>query len=107
MSKDGYKFGGYTTQQWKKGANTDNNAFVFSLDKKMKYKILNPKNATYLDSWWGFGPYENAIVICENCSSNNKNHVGNGTYDIKESYELNGEQSYFTVKSFEVYYLEN
>jgi len=107
MSKDGYKFGGYTTQQWKKGANTDNNAFVFSLDKKMKYKILNPKNATYLDSWWGFGPYENAIVIYDKCTTNNSgNYIGNGTYDIKESYVLNGGKQYFTVKSFEVYHME-
>ena len=107
MSKDGYKFGGYTTQKWKKDASKDNKAFLFSLDKKKKYKILNPENAIYLNQWWGFGPYENAIVIYDNCTSNNKNHVGNGTYDIKESYELNGGQRDFTVKSFEVYHLDN
>jgi hypothetical protein len=51
MTTKGIKFGGYTTQEWKKGVNKDNDAFVFSLDKKKKYKILNPINATYMNIW--------------------------------------------------------
>ena len=54
MSKDGYKFGGYTTQKQKKDASKDNKAFLFSLDKKKKYKILNPENTIYLNTWWRF-----------------------------------------------------
>ena len=37
MTIKGIKFGGYTTQEWKKGANKDSEAFVFSLDKRKKY----------------------------------------------------------------------
>ena len=109
LSKDGYKFGGYTTKQWKKDVKTkDNNAFVFSLDKKKKYKILKPEQSTYLcDFFWLFGYSNNAIVIYDNCcNNNNRNYVGNGTYDIKEIGELNGGNQNFTVKNFEVYHLE-
>lgn len=39
----GHKFGGYTTQIWPiDGSKGDKNSFVFSLDKKMKYKVNNP-----------------------------------------------------------------
>jgi len=107
MTIKGIKFGGYTTQEWKNEITKDNDAFVFSLDKKKKYKIIKPNNATYLSTWWGFGPDENAIVICNNCTESNSNFVGNKTYYIKEKYELNGGEEYFTVKSFEIYLLEN
>ena len=106
MTTKGQKFGGYTTKEWKKYGNKDNDAFVFSLNKKMKYKILKPEHATYLENWWGFGPNENAIVIYNNCTKNEGNYVGNGTYDIKEKYELNNGESNFKVKSFEIYQLE-
>jgi len=107
MTTKGNKFGGYTTQEWKKGVNKDSEAFVFSLGKKKKYKILNPTNATYLNDWWGFGPYENAIVIYDKCTNQNSNYIGKGTYDIKEVSELNGRENNFTVKSFEIYLIEN
>ena len=65
MTTDGIKFGGYTTQKWKKGTIIkDDNAFVFSLDKKMKYKIREPEKAIYINHWWGFGLNSNAIVLC-------------------------------------------
>ena len=104
-TKKGYKFGGYTTKLWKQGTIKDNNAFVFSLDKKRKYSILKPEYATgfSLNDCWCFGYLYNAISINENCTSNNDNFVGNGTYDIKEQYELNGREKYFTVESFEIY----
>ena len=105
---NGYVFGGYTTQMWKQGEVKDNNAFVFSINKKRKYNIKQPEHAIYygINSWWGFGPYNNAIVVRENCTKNNDNHVGNQTYDIPEQYELNGGEEYFTVKSFEIYHIE-
>ena len=105
---NGYVFGGYTTQMWKTGEVKDNNAFVFSIDKKRKYNIKQPEHAIYygINSWWGFGPYNNAIVVLENCTKNNGNWVDNKTYDIPEQYELNGGERYFTVKSFEIYHIE-
>ena len=104
-TKKGYKFGGYTTECWKQGQIKDNNAFVFSLNKKKKYNILKPDYATgfSLNNWWLFGFNYNAIVVLDYCTSNNSSNVGNGTYDIKEQYELNGGEQYFTVESFEIY----
>ena len=67
----GYIFGGYTTQLWKDGniAIRDENAFVFSIDKKKKYNIKQPENAIGFNknSWWGFGYGKNAIVVLDNC----------------------------------------
>lgn len=104
-TKKGYKFGGYTTEYWKEGKIKDNNAFVFSLNKKKKYNILNPDYATgfSLNSWWMFGYSYNAIVVYDNCTSKGSSYVYNGTYDIKEQYELNGGERNFTVESFEIY----
>ena len=46
QTKDGYKFGGYATQKWKKNEKIyDKNAFVFSLDKAKKYNIIKPENS--------------------------------------------------------------
>ena len=53
-----------------------------------------------------FGRDNNAIVVYNNCTTNNSNYVGNRTYDIPENYELNGGEYNFTVKSFEVYHIE-
>ena len=108
-SKDGYKFGGYAAQKWKNNTDiTDNNAFVFSLDKKKKYNIIKPEKSYYLslNNWWGFGANDNAIVLLENCTSKNTNYIDNKTYNIQEKYELNGGNRYFTVENFEVFLIE-
>ena len=69
---NGYVFGGYTTQMWKEGKVKDNNAFVFSIDKKRKYNIKQPEHAIGLDMnyYWIFGYSYNAIVVYENCTKN-------------------------------------
>ena len=105
---NGYVFGGYTTQMWKQGKVQDNNAFVFSIDKKRKYNIKQPEYAIGLDMnyYWIFGYSYNAIVVYDNCTKRNDNYVDNKTYDIPEQYELNGGEKYFTVKSFEIYHIE-
>ena len=105
---NGYIFGGYTTQCWKNGEVKDENAFVFSIEKKKKYIIKQPEHATgySYNCWWGFGYSYNAIICQENCTKKNDNYVGNGTYDIPEKYELNGGERNFTVKSFEIYQVE-
>ena len=104
----GYSFGGYTTQMWQYGEVRDNDAFVFSIDKKKKYNIKQPEHAIGVgeNSYWLFGWNSNAIVIYDRCKSSNGNYVCNGTYDIKEKYELNGGEQYFIVKSFEIYHIE-
>ena len=105
---NGYVFGGYTTQMWKQGEVKDNNAFVFSINKKRKYNIKQPEHAigSVMNTSWIFGYSNNAIVVLENCTKNNGNWVDNKTYDIPEQYELNGGELYFTVKSFEIYQIE-
>ena len=105
---NGYIFGGYTTQFWKEGKVKDENAFVFSIDKKKKYLIKQPEHATGYNqnNYWLFGCSCNAIVCYEICTNKNDNYVGNGTYDIVEKNELNGGEKNFTVKSFEIYHVE-
>ena len=103
---NGYVFGGYTTQMWKEGEVKDNNAFVFSINKKRKYNIKKPEHAIGFGKYWEFGHFFNAIFVMDNCTKNNGNYVGNKTYDIPEQYELNGGEKYFTVKSFEIYHIE-
>ena len=105
---NGYIFGGYTTQLWIEDQVKDQNAFVFSIDKKKKYNIKIPEYGTGfgMNSWWGFGYCYNAIVILDNCHQKNDNWVDNKTYNIPEQYELNGGEKYFTVKSFEIYHVE-
>ena len=72
---------------------------------KKKYNILKPDYATgfKLNCCWFFGYSYNAIVVKDNCTSKGSSYVYNGTYDIKEQYELNGGEQYFTVESFEIY----
>ena len=105
---NGYVFGGYTTQIWKQGEVKDNNAFVFSINKKRKYNIKQPEHAIgfLMNSCWDFGDGYNAILVYDNCTKKNYNLVGNGTYYIPEQYELNGGEKNFTVKSFEIYHIE-
>ena len=101
-------FGGYTTQLWKQGKVQDCNAFVFSIDKKKKYNIKNPEYAIGFENnyFWMFGYSYNTIVCRNNCTKTNDNYVDNKTYDIPEQYELNEGERNFTVKSFEIYYIE-
>jgi hypothetical protein len=105
---NGYVFGGYTTQMWKNGEVKDNNAFVFSIDKKKKYNIKQPEHAIGFseNNCWLFGYGYNAIYIYDKCKTRNDNYVDNKTYDIKEQYELNGGEKNFTVKSFEIFQVE-
>ena len=86
---------------------SDSNNFIFSLDKKKKYKIKNPENAiqTYgIYFTFGGGP---DIYISNKCCSNDYNCVENsGTYNTTESYELNFGKRNFVVSSYEVYQID-
>ena len=77
----------------------------FLLIRKKKYSIKQPENALifHKKSDWGFGYGDNAIIIYDNCTETNNNYVNNGSYNIPEKFELNGEEYHFTVKSFEIY----
>ena len=84
----GRLFGGYTDQIWKDDnrAIRDENAFVFSIDKKKKYSIKQPECAIGLNKkrYLIFGWDNNAIGIVNNYTRDNLNYVDGGTYDIKE-----------------------
>ena len=106
----GRRFGGYCSIGWENANGNykkDINNFIFSLDKKKKYKIKQPEYGiqTY-STYFAFGN-GNDFYIYNNCTSNNNNYSNNNgvTYETTERYELNGEQ-YFTVSSYEVYQIE-
>ena len=106
----GRRFGGYCSIGWENANGNwkkDINNFIFSLDKKKKYKIKQPKYGIQTSSdYFAFG---NGLDFCiyNNCTSNNSNfNYNNGvSYETTEKYELNGEY-YFTVSSYEVYQIE-
>ena len=105
----GKRFGGYCSIGWENtngGFMKDINNFIFSLDKKKKYKIKKPENGIYTNSgYFAFGGGSD-FYIYNNCTSNNNNYNNNtGTYETTETYELNGEYN-FTVSSYEVYQIE-
>ena len=104
----GKRFGGYCSIGWenKECFMKDINSFIFSLDKKKKYKIKNPDYAIQTHSeYFAFGGgcdfyiYDKCTSFTNNCNNNT------GTYETTEKYELNGEE-YFTVSSYEVYQIE-
>ena len=105
----GRRFGGYCSIGWENtncNFKKDINNFIFSLDKKKKYKIKKPEYGIHTYStYFAFGGGSD-FCIRNNCTSNNNNFNNNsGTYETTEQYELNGEQ-YFTVSSYEVYQIE-
>ena len=105
----GKRFGGYCSIGWENkngGYMKDINNFIFSLDKKKKYKIKNPDKAIQTSSdYFAFGGGSD-FYIYDKCTSYIYNYNQNtGTYETTEQYELNGEQ-YFTVSSYEVYQIE-
>lgn len=106
----GKRFGGYCSIGWgnkKGGALKDTNSFIFSLDKKKKYKIKYPDEAFQTNSsYFAFGYTYSELHINDKCTSNTNNYNQNyGTYETTEKYELNGEHN-FTVSSYEVYQIE-
>jgi len=107
----GHRFGGYSSIPWENlngGFKEDKKNFIFSLDKKKKYNIKNPKSAIQTSSsYFAFGGGSDFIVD-NNCTSTNSNYNNNsGTYNTTETYELNGGEYNYTVLSYEVYQIEN
>ena len=90
----------------KKRAKRDENSFIFSLNNKKKYKIINPGYAigVYQNEWFSFG-CGNDLWLYNNCFTR-----GGGTckvnYDIPTSNELNGGKQTFTVSIYEVYHVQ-
>ena len=106
---NGYRFGGFTTQLWPTSGNytKDDKSFVFSLDKKNKYKVTNPDYAIYAYSdFFQFGGC--CFRIYNNCTNSSSNEISKNKYcyDIPGNYEITGGEQKFIVFCYEVYQIE-
>ena len=104
-TKEGYRFGGFTSKVWlEERLQYDDKCFLFSLDKKEKYKITDPSGATrYGDDYFDFG--NPAIEVRNECTSNDSSFVRSSCRfkTLPKNDEINGGKSNFTVDSYEVY----
>ena len=83
----------------------DNSAFIFSIDKKKKYKLKRENYAICVDpDHFAFGSGHD-LTIGNKCQTNDnsKDYSYNNGYEMKERYELNGGENKFYVKDCEVY----
>eukprot|EP00833_Pecoramyces_ruminatium_P018566 jgi/Orpsp1_1/1192598/evm.model.d7180000094524.1 len=106
QSTDGYRFGGFTNETWPmKDFKEDSKSFIFSLDKKRKYKIINGNKAIYLVKRYGFSFGENSIFIYNKSSNTDENITTNmKSHDFPENVnDLNGGKKNFKVLCYEVY----
>ena len=104
---NGYRIGGFTTILWTDGTyGKDNKAFLFSLDKKEKYKITNENYANYLSNGSSFYFGNAALRLYNNCTSNKNNYACNNRFDVPTNYDFIGGDNHFTVSSYEVYQIE-
>ena len=108
----GYKFGGYTSINWDNTSSNykkDELAFIFSLNKKKKFKIKsgNVGNAIYCTSSYGpiFGNGHDFYIV-NNCKSSSNGTNTPSTYECDEKNGLTGGQSSFYVKEMEVFQVE-
>ena len=107
----GKRFGGYTESKWEPSQVTiwkkDEYAFIFSIDKRKKYKTTNPDRSICCNANDGpcFG-YGCDIGIRDNFLTNEKNFNSTpSTYKTTKKYELNDGEKYFKISELEVYHL--
>ena len=108
-TKKGIRFGGFTTRPWEGNCvqKIDNEAFVFSVDKKKIYDVF--PNEPAVGCYPKFGPvffgcqiriYDNFFTKISTTCQRRLNFKTNVDYELN-----NGEQSYL-VKDIEVYEIE-
>jgi len=107
----GARFGGFTSQFWpeKGGYVKDEKSFVFSLDKKEKYKEIAMMGNIYISCDKNFFQFGRCCFrIYNNCTSVNTNFINDGkvNFDIPKNYGLTGGDKNFTISSYEVYQIE-
>jgi hypothetical protein len=107
---DNFRFGGYTSVTWPlHDKKKDEKSFLFSIDKKRKYKIKESEKEYaiyfYQDLSFSFGSGCD-LYIYDQCTLKDNNEVGNSTYDLPSKYELNDGKRNFKVLSYEVYCVE-
>ena len=105
-TKDGKRFGGYTTCSWSGNCieKEDDKAFIFSFDKMKTYNNIFGENA--IGCYPKFGP---VFLGCQIKIYDDAFTKGGTTYEkevnyeTKEDYELTGGKRTFEVKDIEVY----
>ena len=105
-TKDGKRFGGYTTQSWRGNCidKPDTDAFIFSFDKMKTYDNIPGDDA--IGCYPKFGPI---FLGCKIKIFDNAFTKGGTTFEkelnfnTEEDYELTGGSRTFDVKDIEVY----
>ena len=105
-TKDGKRFGGYTTKSWKGNCveKADTDAFIFSFDKMKTYDNIPGDDA--IGCYPKFGPI---FLGCQIKIFDNAFTKGGTTFEkelnfnTEEDYELTGGSRTFEVKDIEVY----
>ena len=104
-TKNGLRFGGYTKRTWRgKGINKiDNDAFIFSLNKKKIYNNIRGKNAIECHS--DYGPsFSGGFMVNDNAFTNGGKTFSKGlNFETNQDYELTNGIETFTIKEIEVY----
>ena len=104
-SKNGKRFGGYTSISWKSLNRyiPDEKAFLFSLDLRKCFKKQNNPQAIY--DHYNYGPTFGAghdLHIADQCKNSNNSYCNPSTYNEVKVNELSGEKN-FMVENYEVY----
>ena len=107
-TKNNYRFGGYTSAIWpRNGPARDKASFIFSLDKKEKYKVSKPEGAIGCreNDWISFG-YGTDIYFY-NGFTKRSGCCGNRTYyKLPPDCQINGGTSTLDILNCEVYQVE-
>ena len=106
----GVRFGGFTTKTWDGNCikKIDNDAFVFSLDKRKCYDIIKDEFA--IGGYPKFGPvfFGCQIRVYDEFFTKGGTTCNRGlNYKTKKDYELNNGEQKYVVKEIEVYDIES
>lgn len=106
----GNRFGGFTTQDWggQFMQKTDDDAFIFSIDKNKAYDVIQGQNA--IGCYPNFGPvfFGCQIRIYDNFFTKGGTTYKKGlNYKTTEDFELTNGNQNFGVRDIEVYAVQN
>jgi len=107
-TKDNFRFGGFTKAFWPEdGPAKDEHSFIFSLDKKERYKVINPECAIGCgkNSWVSFGNGFD-LYFYDKCISKQSFIHKNYNYKLPSNLEINGGKSDFMILNYEVYHIK-
>ena len=112
---DGKKFGGYCSKPWTSDGKyyEDENCFLFSIDLRKKYPVINKSYAICGNGEFGAYFGLDDLIVYESCLSNKESYISSKinkkSYDTSEIHDLiygekdNDNNANFQVKECEVY----